>query len=103
MTVNLVGRYFIGGRPCQVEPGTFHEIHGQILGDLGDGFYLVNVWSWRTHEPSAGDEVVHLSSLTAGEWLLFATADELVAEIARYKATDTAVGPDDKVVPIIRH
>jgi hypothetical protein len=101
-TVDLAGRYFIGSRPCQVEPDAFHEIHGQILGDLGYGFYLVNVWSWRTHGPCAGDEVIHLGSIAAGGWLLFATADEMIAEIARYKATDTTGQDDDKVVPI-RH
>jgi hypothetical protein len=48
----LIGHWFYGGFPSDIDPGNFDEVHGQVLADLGNAFLLIRLISWKTHQPA---------------------------------------------------
>jgi hypothetical protein len=102
--ITLTGRWFYGGTPCADEPGAFHEVHGQVLADLGNSYLLVRLISWRTHEPAPGDQVVHLNVVCVGQWEFFDSREQLTRYIDQvvHGDQDDDAG-DGKVVPLTRH
>jgi hypothetical protein len=98
----LVGKFFYGGTPAS-EPNVFNEVFGVVRGDLGNGYWLVSYFSWRTQEPCPGDQVVHLNLVVIGEWEFFESKAELMRHIDNVHSHDQDDSGDGNVVPLTRH
>ena len=68
---SLVNRYFhtfcVGHRI---------EQQGVVLADLGDGYYMTQLYEWFSGSPSfTGTRVVHISTIAAEGWAWYETAE----------------------------
>ena len=72
----------IGGRTV-LEKKYFHsfcdegyvKLQGQVLGHSQDGYYLIQLFSWMSGDPS-NCELVHFSSMAG--WMFYCTAEEMI-------------------------